>query len=216
MVFSGHVDSWDVGTGAVDDGGGLAAARDAILAIAELARIDPNFRPKRTLRGIFFADEEQGYNGAKQYFSDHWNRTEEKFFFVSESDNGAFKPLNYNSVLSFSGNRQHKRFFLKMLRLINDAGIPLSLRDGGPGAQGDVKFFAEQGVPSTHYVSDRGENLGLAKNTERQKDIKLVEQRDPTPFQAQTTTSNSITLRLTTSLFLKKAIWRLWPQSGQY
>ena len=71
---------------------------------------------------------------------------------------GAFRPLNYNSVLSFSGNGTQKKFILKMLRLINDAGIPLGLRERKPSALGDVQFFAEQGIPAVHYVSDRSES----------------------------------------------------------
>ncbi|ETN78493.1 hypothetical protein NECAME_18209 [Necator americanus] len=47
VLLSAHTDSWDIGQGALDDGGGMAAMRAAMLAIQRLAKVDPSFRPKR-------------------------------------------------------------------------------------------------------------------------------------------------------------------------
>ncbi|VDL69178.1 unnamed protein product [Nippostrongylus brasiliensis] len=47
VIISAHIDSWDVGQGAIDDGGGVAAVRSAMIAIQQLAEINPVFKPKR-------------------------------------------------------------------------------------------------------------------------------------------------------------------------
>ena len=66
MIVSGHLDSWDVGTGAQDDGAGVAIVIEAARRVGELAE-----RPRRTLRVALFANEEFGLSGARQYTLQH-------------------------------------------------------------------------------------------------------------------------------------------------
>ena len=66
VVVSGHIDSWDVGQGAMDDTGGAFISWQALSLLKLL-----NLRPKRTLRAIMWTCEEFGGIGAQQYFNDH-------------------------------------------------------------------------------------------------------------------------------------------------
>jgi len=62
VIVSGHLDSWDLGTGAIDDGAGVAMAMQAVQTIHQL-----NLHPKRTIRFVAWVDEEGGVSGALQY-----------------------------------------------------------------------------------------------------------------------------------------------------
>uniref|UniRef100_A0A915L522 Carboxypeptidase Q n=1 Tax=Romanomermis culicivorax TaxID=13658 RepID=A0A915L522_ROMCU len=64
VMISGHLDSWDVGTGAMDDGGGVVTAWQALSAIKALG-----LKPKRTIRAVFWTAEEQGYLGEEIFFT---------------------------------------------------------------------------------------------------------------------------------------------------
>ncbi|KAK6046915.1 hypothetical protein COOONC_15579 [Cooperia oncophora] len=128
VLLSAHIDSWDVGQGALDDGGGMAAARAAMLAIKRLSQSNADFKPKRTIRGIFWTAEEQGTLGSSYYFHDH-SSTKERFVCVSESDQGALRPRNYQSVLRYQGDKRHRSLIEKMVLLLNMNGIPLRIRD---------------------------------------------------------------------------------------
>ena len=122
ILLSGHIDSWDVGQGALDDGGGLAAVWQAMKAIQELGKRDVAFVPKRflgkmnsahsffrTIRGVFFTAEEQGFLGSRAYYNAHNGSIpeDESFFFVSETDQGAFRPTTSKSMLAFMGEEKH-------------------------------------------------------------------------------------------------------------
>jgi carboxypeptidase Q len=86
IVLGGHIDSWDVGQGAMDDGGGVVAAWEALRLIKQLG-----LKPKRTIRVVAWVNEEMGGRGAKAYRDAH--RAElAKTRFALESDNGAFTP----------------------------------------------------------------------------------------------------------------------------
>jgi len=86
IVLGGHIDSWDVGQGAMDDGGGVVAAWEALRLIKQLG-----LAPKRTIRVVAWVNEEMGGRGAKAYRDAH--RAElAKTKFALESDNGAFTP----------------------------------------------------------------------------------------------------------------------------
>ncbi|CAG9533535.1 unnamed protein product [Cercopithifilaria johnstoni] len=152
ILLTAHLDSWDVGQGAADDGGGCAAVWSALYSLQQLAKRNAIFRPKRTIRAIFWTAEEQGFLGAKHYYNTHKN-TSETFYFVSETDTGAFKPINWLSHLSFSGNQQQMKRLQEIIRLLRKNGIWLGLRNSS--LQGDVTFWAKDGIPSINYIPDK-------------------------------------------------------------
>jgi Zn-dependent M28 family amino/carboxypeptidase len=80
VVIGGHLDSWDLGTGAIDDAAGVA------ITAAAAKRIMDGGRPRRTIRVVWFGDEETGGTGSKAYFAAH---NGEPVVFVGESDFGA-------------------------------------------------------------------------------------------------------------------------------
>jgi carboxypeptidase Q len=87
VVLGGHIDSWDVGQGAMDDGGGVVVAWEAVNLIKKLG-----LKPKRTVRVVAWTNEENGSRGANGYRDAH--RAEvDKHVLAMESDNGAFKPF---------------------------------------------------------------------------------------------------------------------------
>ena len=84
IVIGGHIDSWDVGQGAQDDGAGCVAAMEALNVLRKL-----NLRPRRTIRVVLWTNEENGTAGANAYFDKHKN---EKHVAGIESDRGAYRP----------------------------------------------------------------------------------------------------------------------------
>jgi carboxypeptidase Q len=66
VVIGGHIDSWDVGQGAVDDGGGALAAWEAVRLLKELG-----LRPRRTVRVVLWTSEETGGRGGMAYRDQH-------------------------------------------------------------------------------------------------------------------------------------------------
>ena len=87
VVLGGHIDSWDVGQGAMDDGGGVVAAWEAVKLLKRLG-----LKPKRTIRVVAWTNEENGSRGGTGYRDAH--RAElDKHVMAMESDFGVFKPL---------------------------------------------------------------------------------------------------------------------------
>ncbi|MFQ5591035.1 MAG: M20/M25/M40 family metallo-hydrolase [Phycisphaerae bacterium] len=90
IVIGGHLDSWDVGQGAHDDGGGCVAAMEAITILRSL-----NMIPRRTIRVVLWTNEENGLRGAKAYAAEHAEELD-KHVAAIESDGGTFHPLGYS------------------------------------------------------------------------------------------------------------------------
>src|SRR5207302_10626460 len=89
VVVSGHLDSWDVGAGATDDGGGCVVTWEALRIMKKL-----NLRPRRTVRLVLWTNEENGGRGGLAYRDRH--RAElAKHVAMIESDNGVFRPLGF-------------------------------------------------------------------------------------------------------------------------
>ncbi|MDJ0656644.1 MAG: M20/M25/M40 family metallo-hydrolase [Xanthomonadales bacterium] len=91
VVIGGHLDSWDLGTGAIDDGAGCAITMAAAHLIGQM-----DTRPRRTIRVILWANEEQGLYGARAYHQAHLTELE-KHIIGSESDFGAGRIYRFSS-----------------------------------------------------------------------------------------------------------------------
>src|SRR6185503_19385211 len=89
VVIGGHIDSWDVGTGAQDDGAGCAITMEAMRLIKASGR-----RPKRTIRAVLFTNEENGLRGGKAYAETHAAELP-KHVAAIESDSGGGRPLGF-------------------------------------------------------------------------------------------------------------------------
>lgn len=89
VVLGGHLDSWDVGHGAHDDGGPCCQTIEAVRLLKTLG-----LRPKRTLRVVLFMNEENGLGGARAYYQDHLDEMDRHVFAI-ESDSGAYTPRGF-------------------------------------------------------------------------------------------------------------------------
>jgi hypothetical protein len=96
VVIGGHLDSWDLGTGAIDDGAGVAISMEALRMLKKL-----NLIPRRTIRVVLFMNEENGNRGGKGYAEAHKEELERHVAAI-ESDSGAGRPLGFD-VLAGEG-----------------------------------------------------------------------------------------------------------------
>jgi carboxypeptidase Q len=137
VVLGGHIDSWDVGQGAMDDGGGCVAAWEAARLI-----IESGARPKRTVRVVLWTNEENGLRGANHYAD--WAEKEEQsiqnHILAMESDAGVFDPIGFGFSGSDKAYRQLSEIAQQLVEI--DAA---ELRKGGGGA--DIGPLMNKGVP---------------------------------------------------------------------
>ncbi len=94
VIVSGHLDSWDLGTGAIDDGAGVVVAMETAETLQKL-----HLHPKRTLRVIAWMDEETGGSGSQTYAKEHTNDFPRHVAAI-ESDSGAAHPLGFETKIS--------------------------------------------------------------------------------------------------------------------
>jgi carboxypeptidase Q len=134
VVLGGHIDSWDVGQGAMDDGGGSVAAWEAVRLIKQLG-----LKPRRTIRVVLWTNEENGSRGALAYRDTHASELN-KHVMAMESDNGVFKPLGYR----IGGPDSAVAIARDIASLLS--GIGASSATTG-GSEADVEPLLERGVP---------------------------------------------------------------------
>jgi hypothetical protein len=90
ITVGGHLDSWDVGEGAHDDGAGIVHSMEALRILKEL-----NYQPKNTIRVVFFMNEENGNRGGKSYAT-YAKESGLKHIAAIESDRGGFSPRGFD------------------------------------------------------------------------------------------------------------------------
>lgn len=90
ILVGAHLDSWDLGEGAHDDGAGVVQSMEVMRLMSQ-----KGFRPKNTIRVVLFANEENGLKGAKAYSKNVKNRKEQHLLAL-ESDTGGFSPRGFN------------------------------------------------------------------------------------------------------------------------
>ncbi|MEZ5065635.1 MAG: M20/M25/M40 family metallo-hydrolase [bacterium] len=147
VVIGGHLDSWDVGQGAHDDGGGCVVSMEAVRLLHELG-----LRPRRTVRVVLWTNEENGTRGADAYGEAAANGTEIHFAAI-ESDGGVENPWGFGLSVWEPGedhtvDEAGQAWWLERLREYAEFLRPVgadSLRAGGGGA--DITPLMEKGVP---------------------------------------------------------------------
>lgn len=123
VVFGGHIDSWDVGQGVMDDAGGCFVAWEALRAIKEAG-----IRPKRTIRLVFWTNEENGLRGAEVYKDSVTVRGElEMHALAIESDSGVFDPLGFG----FTGSDAAFEAMKEIGTMLEPIGAGVMSRGGG-------------------------------------------------------------------------------------
>lgn len=136
VIVSGHLDSWDLGTGAIDDGAGVAIAMQTAQTLKQL-----KLRPKRTIRVVAWMNEENGLVGGRTYAQDNVNEIKNHYAAI-ESDRGAGHPLGFEAKVDPA--------VLPMLAPVSEllrsqgAGL-MQLTEG---TEADISPIAARGVPA--------------------------------------------------------------------
>ncbi|MAG21540.1 MAG: carboxypeptidase [Candidatus Marinimicrobia bacterium] len=134
VVLGGHIDSWDVGQGAMDDGGGCVAAWQAVKLMQDLG-----LRPRRTVRVVLWTNEENGLRGGNGYRDAHREELDNHIL-AMESDAGVFKPEGFG----FSGSPEALSIIRKIAQLLQPIGAG-EIKEKGGGA--DIGPIMKEGVP---------------------------------------------------------------------
>jgi carboxypeptidase Q len=134
VVLGGHIDSWDVGQGAMDDGGGSVAAWEAVRLMHALG-----LRPRRTVRVVLWTNEENGLRGAYAYRDAHETELADHVLAI-ESDAGVFRPHGFG----FTGSDEALGLITQIGTLLDRIGASAITRGGG-GA--DIGPIMQEGVP---------------------------------------------------------------------
>lgn len=141
IAFGGHIDSWDVGQGAMDDGGGVIVAWEALKLMKKLG-----LKPKRTIRVVGWTNEENGSRGGRAYAEAHKNEVANHVLMI-ESDGGVFQPTQ----LGFSGSESGRAIMQQIAALVKSVG-PVAIGASGGGA--DIGPMMQLGVPGVGFEVD--------------------------------------------------------------
>jgi carboxypeptidase Q len=140
IIVSGHLDSWDLGTGAIDDGAGVAVSMEVANLIQKL-----HLKPKRTIRVIAWMNEENGSRGSKQYAKDHGK---EDHFAAMETDGGAGHPIGIN----IKGKPEVKKMLAPVAAVLQESGAGMLNFVEHCGA--DIEPLEKANVPAFSPIQD--------------------------------------------------------------
>ena len=140
VVVGGHLDSWDLGTGAIDDGAGVA------ITTAAAKRIMDAGQPLRTIRVVWFGSEEPGLFGGIDYAAKH---KAEKHHLLAESDFGADRVWRFETSVADAA--------LPGMKPLAEALAPLGIVPGGKNGDAsgsDIEVIQQQGMPVIELSQD--------------------------------------------------------------
>ncbi|OYO27852.1 M20/M25/M40 family metallo-hydrolase [Janthinobacterium sp. PC23-8] len=143
VIVSGHLDSWDLATGAQDDGAGVVAAMGVIETLKKL-----DYRARRTIRVIAWMNEENGGRGGQAYFEAN-QRALDKQYAAIEMDMGAGRPFG---ILASVGAKSEK-LFTPLRAALQAIGAHAFTRRDVLGS-GDLHRLEKGGVPSFEPLVD--------------------------------------------------------------
>jgi len=142
VIVSGHLDSWDLATGAIDDGAGIAVSMQAIHLLKELG-----LRPKRTVRFVAWMCEEEGSQGAAQYMIDYKDKVARHAAAI-ETDGGADHPTG----IVYAGKPELGAWLRPLSVVLEPIGGETN--HASPGTGEDIDGLTQAGVPSFAPAQD--------------------------------------------------------------
>jgi carboxypeptidase Q len=142
IIVSGHLDSWDLGTGAIDDAAGVAVSMATVHLVQQL-----HLKPKRTIRVIAWMNEENGLAGSKTYANENAAQFPNHFAAI-ETDGGAGHPLGIN----IKAKPEVKTMFAPMAKILQSSGAGALVFVEHAGA--DIEPLEKVGVPSFAPIQD--------------------------------------------------------------
>lgn len=141
IVIGGHLDSWDVGEGAHDDGAGVVQSIEVLHLFKTIG-----YKPRYTIRAVAFMNEENGMKGALAY-ADSAAKKGERHYAALESDEGGFSPRGFNVDAAEET--------LGLIRSYSELLAPYLLRQIEKGYGGvDISPLRKQGTPLFGYAPD--------------------------------------------------------------
>lgn len=139
VVIGGHLDSWDVGAGASDDGGGCVATWEAVRLMKKLG-----LRPRRTVRVVLWTNEENGGRGGRAYRDAHIDELPNHVMML-EADSGLFQPVSFG----ITANARAQATVTEIAGLLSGIAAD-TVAQGGGGA--DIEPSVRAGrIPSLSY-----------------------------------------------------------------
>jgi carboxypeptidase Q len=139
VVVGGHIDSWDVGAGASDDGGGIVAAWEALRLMKSLG-----LRPRRTVRVVLWTNEENGARGGRAYRDAHAAELPQHVMML-EADSGLFRPVS----MAVTGNARTRQTVTAIASLL--ANIDADTVTSGGGGTDIGPSVAAANIPALSY-----------------------------------------------------------------
>ena len=144
VIVSGHLDSWDLGTGAIDDAAGVVMAMEAAQLMQQL-----HLHPRRTLRVIAWMDEETDGTGSVQYRKEHKSDFPNHVAAI-ESDVGAAHPLGFFTKMSNAATDALK----PAQTVLSSIGANVLQNSSHPPGVTDIAPMSEEGVPVLGIMQD--------------------------------------------------------------
>ena len=154
ITVGGHLDSWDNCEGAHDDGAGCVQTIEILRAFKALG-----YKPKRTIRFVLFANEENGLRGGNKY-ADEAVAKKEKHILAMESDAGGFTPR----AIGFTGSDDQYKKFLSWKELIAPYGCSEFVKGGGGADIGPLNRALKTPTASLNPDSQRYFDIHHARN----------------------------------------------------
>ncbi|CAI6349906.1 unnamed protein product [Macrosiphum euphorbiae] len=142
VLVSGHLDSWDVGQGAMDDGGGAFISWNSLVVLKNLG-----LRPKRSIRCLLWTAEEEGYIGAYAYLKGHKSELE-KFNLVIESDEGTFQPYG----IEFHGSETSACIMVEVAKLFDSINAT-TMQSSKDNVGSDIEVFENINIPGLSLLN---------------------------------------------------------------
>jgi carboxypeptidase Q len=140
VLLAAHLDSWDVGQGAQDDGGGVVAMMQALRTLKAL-----DLAPRRTVRLVLFTNEENGLRGGKGYAADHASEVANHVAAL-ESDSGSFAPVGFGVDGTGEAADRVRARLADVASLLRGKDFDAT-RIGGHGGGADISPLKPAGVP---------------------------------------------------------------------